>query len=119
MSVECFSDYDRYFLNPFQALGDKAVEVVAEQLGSTIKARTFEHDASVERLAEAHARGKEVKHTEALPRSEKNTPGLTTALTSLLHTGVSPPVFLEQCRSRLRPLCSLSSVGRGHAPYVP
>eukprot|EP00903_Cladosiphon_okamuranus_P015639 g14441.t1 len=44
-----------------EALGDKAVEMVAEQLGSAIKGRRFEHDASVERLAEAHARGKEAK----------------------------------------------------------
>lgn len=35
--------------------------MVAEQLGTTIKERRFEHDASVERLAEAHARGKEVR----------------------------------------------------------
>eukprot|EP00752_Nemacystus_decipiens_P013392 g11857.t1 len=44
-----------------EALGDRAVEIVAEQLGITIKGRRFEHDASVERLAEAHARVKEAK----------------------------------------------------------
>lgn len=51
----------------FQALGDKAMEMVAEQLGSVIKGRRLEHDASVERLAKAHARGKEVKPKEAAP----------------------------------------------------
>ncbi len=46
---------------PKQALGDKAVEIVAAQLGSIIKGRRYEHAYSVARLAEAHARGKEVR----------------------------------------------------------
>ncbi|CAM9120069.1 unnamed protein product [Pylaiella littoralis] len=44
-----------------RALGDKAVETLAGQLGHVIQGRRQAHDSSVARLAEAHARFKEAK----------------------------------------------------------
>ena len=49
------------------------METVAEQLGAAIKGRRFEHDASVERLAEAHARGKEVRESNSRTALVKKT----------------------------------------------
>lgn len=40
--------------------------MVAEQLGSTIRARCSKHEAAVAKLAELHARGKQVRNTRRL-----------------------------------------------------